>query len=369
MRRFASLAVAATLLAGPATAFAEFTSPSDLLMAVEAETKPQTFSVTAKGHVDQTWFAIWANGAAEGLKSDMMTGKMKMSMTVDVVYNDFKMRAKGQVLMKDGMVYAKLDSITGAYSDLFMTFNAAFGQKLWLQIPMDPSMLEMHAGMTGMGTPEEANEMFSMTHTKFGAGHKYVLTMRPEYSQQFSDLMRDALGAQAVGQSDDFFPFRDLAYDNADFTVKVDTNAQDQFQYSSFDMHWKAGNAELTMTGNSQRQATTVYVETPKNVWTMEELEKHYNELMGIPSYEEEMMEWETEEGTEWEMPVEEDMMEGSDFDTVDSDEWWEPATDGSTQYYSDECWNPELDPLKKLMMQRSGECPVEDTNNRTFRR
>ncbi len=362
MRRFLSLALAAAMLAGPASALAEFTTPAELLGAIETQARPQSFSATIKGHKDTTWFTVWVNGSSEGVQSDLMHAKLKTKMTVDIVQGDMKVRLKGQIVMKDGSVYAKLDSIDGAYNDEFMSFSALFGQKLWLKIPMDEAMMEMQAAMLGMDssmTADQRNDMFTLEHTLFKAGHKYTLKMQPEFMDQFTQTLRDELGAQSI-DSDDFFPFRELANDNADFVVTVDTNVQDKFLDSKFTFSWKAGDTEISANGTSQVQSGGVAVETPKNFWTLDDLTKHFEKLSGMPSTDDMILPIDETDGMYDEYSPEDEM--GA------TDEWWQPSTDGETQYYSDDCWNPDLAPLKKLQMQRTGECPVEDINNRTYR-
>ncbi|HRH94020.1 MAG TPA: hypothetical protein PKV72_05830 [Candidatus Peribacteria bacterium] len=361
MRRFLSLALAAAMLAGPASALAEFATPADLLGAVETEGAPQSFSLTMKGHADQTWFTVWASGSAEGNQTEMMKMKLKSKMTVDVVHGDMKLRVKGQITMRDGSLYAKLDSVDGKYSDEFMSFSTLFGQKLWLKVPMEEAMMEMQNGMMGMAasSADERNQMFTMEHAAFKGGHKYTLKMHPEAMGELSQSLREALGARPDGTSDDFFPFEDLADDTADLTVTVDTNSQDKFQDSKFQMDWKAGSSELSMTGTSQR-TSAVAVETPKTFWTLDELSKHFQKLSGMPSFEEDMM-----------MPVDDSgsMMEGdynsTDTDLGASDEWWQPVDVPSD---NPDCYDPDIDALKKLTMQRSGECPVTKLYNRSFR-
>lgn len=364
MRRFISLAATAALLCGPASAFAEFATPTALLQAVQSEGRPQNFSITAKGHAQDTWFAIWASGAAEGTKADLNAAKMHMNMTMDIVHGDMKVRAKGQIMMNKGQLYAKLDSMDGKYADAFMTFNALFGQKVWLQLPVDAEMMQMQMD-PAMGMNGDEDAMYALTSTKFKGGYKYTLTMQPIYMDQLNESFREMMGTPR-GTSDDFFPFRELANDNADFSLTVDTNAKDEFQHSSFNLSWGGGDTELMVTGSSQRQAGAVHVETPKNVWTIQDLEDHYNKLMGMPTGDEMM-------------PVDEtggEMMEpgmtggSSSFDTIDGttgDEWWQPVD--NMQSEDPACSDPDLSPLKKLEMQRLGECPVVRTNNSTFRR
>lgn len=358
MRKLVSLAMAASMLLGPATALAEFSTPSDLLTATRDESRPQNFSITAKGHADDVWFAVWASGASEGSVRNLMSSKGKVKFTFDIVRGGMKIRAKAQLLVQGGNVYVKLDSIDGGYQDVFMTFKAMFGQNVWLKLPLDDAMFASELNQAMMPDVAAEAAAFNMTHTKTKGGHTYTLTLTPEAAVEMSDMLREALGAQNAGTSDDFFPFRDLANESLDMSMKVDTNNQDVYQHSSFTLHWMGGNAEITMNGTAQRQSTPVYVEVPKNAWTMEDVEKHYNELMGVPSYEE-----------DWTTPTTDEGMteDGATFDSVDTNEWWQPVDDSTT--YSEECWNPEISPLKKLQMQRSGECPIEDYNNRTFRR
>lgn len=362
MRRFLSLALAAAMLAGPASALAEFTTPAELLSAVQTQARPQSFSVTIKGHKDTTWFTVWANGSSEGSQTDLMHAKLKTKMTMDIVQGDMKVRVKGQITMKEGSLFAKLDSVDGGYSDEFMSFSALFGQKLWLKIPMEDSLMEMQSAMMGLDpamNADQQNQMFTLEHTKFKSGHKYTLKMLPEFMEQITQTLRDELGAQSI-DSDDFFPFRELANDNADFSMTVDTNTQDQFLSSKFNFEWKAGDTAISANGSSQVQAGGVYVETPKTFWTMDDLTKHFEKISGMPSTDDMILPIDETDGMYDEY--------NPDDETGSTDEWWQPSTDGETQYYSDDCWNPDLAPLKKLQMQRTGECPVEDINNRTYR-
>lgn len=317
--------------------------------------------MTANGHADDVWFAVWASGASEGSPAEILGAKAKLKMTVDVVRGGMKLRIKGQILVHNGNVYAKLDSIDGGYQDVFMSFKAMFGQNVWLRIPLTDAMFASELNEVMMPDVAAEAEAFTMTHTKTKSGNTYTLSLTPDAAVEMSDMLRTMLNAQQTGVSDDFFPFRDLANESLDMTMKVDTNAQDQYQSSTFSLEWMGGNAKMSMTGKAQRQSSPVYVEVPKNAWTMEDVEKHYNELMGIPSYEEE----------DWTVPMMDEGMteDGASFDSVDTDEWWQPVEDANTPSYSDDCWNPDVSPLKKLQMQRSGECPVEDYNNRSFRR
>ncbi len=351
MRRL-SIALSALYLLSPLAASAAYMSPSALMSAIQSGA-PRSFSIAAHAEAQgDTYVSVWSNGTLQG--TDSMDMQIWAKTTVDVVSGDFKVRAKGEMMVIGGMLYVKVASIDGSMKSDFATLSTDFVQHKWLKTPFDASALEVvenPAFSLSETDVMEADETFNMvTKTENNGGTTYTLTLKSDAAAQLALSIREAL-QDTSSVSDDFFPWRALA-EGMHFDMTVKTNSKDAFLGSSYSMSTKGKESSFTLTG-TEKPAAALNLKAPAGAMSFDEVGAM---LMGeMPTYLDEsssdMMEPEMMEPTDDIITIE----PTSSFDSIDND------TLAS-------CDDPSMDAMKLLAMQRDGTCPVTKTPTRYTR-
>ncbi len=349
MRRL-SIVLTTLFLLSPLTASAAYTTPSEILDAMQTGT-PHSFSATAHAaSANKMYVSVWANGNLEG--NDPTTIKFWTKATVDVVSGDMKVRAKVELMMMDGVLYAKLNSLDGSMKNIFASLSATFRQNVWLKMPLDTdasALLPEHAYFLPTGDIYDADTIFNVTSVSNKKGTLSTLTLKPDAAADLALMIRELLqDTEAV--SDDFFPWRALA-ESVQFEMTLQTDSRGAFVGSSYTMSTKGANSSFALSG-TEKPTTALKLTAPSDAIGLEELGTMFTNSMpshmGMPSTSDMMMDHSVME------PI--DMM--YEFDSIDSAKAPpDPSCDDSL-----------VDSLKKLMLQRTGACPVIKTPTRYTR-
>lgn len=339
----------ALLMLAPTVALAAFDSPRALLTAVQ-EQSGRSFSMTVHGASQGTYVTLWANGASEGITPD--TTKLRSTATLDVVQGDMKMRAKGEVLVADNMLYAKLNSVNGTLSNTFGSFVLSGYQKQWLSLPFSEGVSPLLSQVVALDIASidaaNADTMYTLQHTMSNGINVYSLNLSLDYAPKLSQSLREMLG-DTQPTSSDFFPWRELA-EGIHYALVIRTDAQDRFLSSDLTLSTSGTSSTYNATVTEKALNGMVSVSVPKNVINVAE-------LMGMvfPSGESMMMN---------DLPAVDDMMMDTSHQMVDESV---PATEPSLHFYGVDsaCTDSSLDALTLVSLQRSGVCPVEKISTR----
>lgn len=352
-----SFAVAASLLLMPMQSLAAYSSPADLMAAVQENSVPHSFSVTAHAMSDGTYISVWASGTGQGRNPATMKATTKA--TVDVVKGKLKIRAKAELLATDGVLYARLVSLDGSYMNAFASVSGMLKQQLWVSMPLDEAMLESLTGgnglnMTSSMDPSEADHMFHM-QSKAGknGGTVYTLSLTQDFAVTLAQLIREMLNDNSSA-SDDFFPWRQLA-EGMRFESTIVTDAKDAFVSSAFSLSTSSNTSSLTINGTEKRLGGSLAVKAPANAVTMDQALASFadleNDVPGSMMPEEIMM-----QPTMPSVDVDSMVNEDATFDSVD---------EATTPTYTADCNDPSLSPQQLFTLQRGGFCPTAKKSTR----
>ncbi len=351
-----SFAVAASLLLVPMQSLAAYSSPADLMAAIQNNAVPRSFSLTVHGMSDGTYVSVWANGSEQG--TDPATMQLTTKATVDVVKGKLKIRAKVELIATNGVVYVRLMSLDGSYMNAFASISGMFKQQLWISLPLDEGMLEAFSGgnglVAGAADPAQAEHMFHM-QSKPGknGGTVYTLSLTQDYAVTLAQLIREMLNDDSSA-SDDFFPWRQLA-EGMRFENTIVTDAKDVFVSSVFSLSTSSNTSSLSISGKEQRLAGTLNVKAPANTMTMDEALAAFSDLENdVPDAmmpDDIMM-----EPTMPSVDVDSMVDDGTTFDSVD---------EVSAPTYEADCTDPSLTPQQLLTLQRGGFCPTTKKSTR----
>jgi hypothetical protein len=351
MRRLISFAALSSLLLTPAAGLAAFDQPGQVLQAIRTQEQPRTFSSEVHGHKGDTYFAAWMSGSASAWNTPSQT-KLWGKMTVDVVRGVFKLRGKLEMIVTDGRVFVKLDSVDVSMADTVLAMSAELNQKKWVEVPMDDEMLKQWqdaASLTPQNT-ELVGGALEMTQTMNGANRIYKLSLQPEVMGQFKTMVSEMFSGYGMA---------DLPDAIVEFGMTAEMTAGDAFVGSSAKIRVLSGDFEMTVTGNEKRLGTMAAVNIPADYLTSDQFEAYITSLgMGM-------------------MPFGDDMGMSDDMMTMPEDEWTDTALPEATnptfetiEPQSEESWDPrctdeETSPLLLLSLQRTGECPTVKPNTR----
>lgn len=308
---------------------------------------PRSFSLMVHADApDETYVSVWANGSMQGANPEDL--QLMTKVTLDVVSDEFNIRAKGEIMAVQGMLYLKITSVDGSMQSDFATLSAKLVQHKWLKTGLDTSSLDLVEnpvfGLTGNDT--EADNTFSMATKADANGTTYTLSLKPDAAAQLALMIRELLN-DTDSVSDDFFPWRDLA-EGMRFEMIVKTDAKDAFAGSSYSMSTKGTTSAFTLTG-TEKPTTALNLKAPAGAVTIDELAQLFgNSYLGSSS-DEMMMEPAM-------LDVEEVMINSSyqpnAFDMLDNNTL-------------SSCDDPSIDGAALVMMQREGVCPITRASTR----
>jgi len=349
-----SFAVAASLLLAPLSAAAAYSSPADLMAAVQDEKIPRAFSLTAHSMSDGTYVSIWAHGTQQG--KDVASMQMNTKATVDIVRGSMKIRAKAELIVTGGMLYVKLVSLDGAYASPFASVSAAIKQQQWIALPLDEAMLQEITGNAalpiGSSDAGAANTIFHM-QSKAGTNGStvYSLSLTQDYAITLAQMIRELLQDNS-SSSDDFFPWRQLA-EGMRFESTVITDAKDMFVSSSFSLSTSSTHSSLSLKGSETRLNTSLAIKAPANAVSINQAFASFADLTGdLPHSGLMLPTLDNLNATSgYEPMMMQPTLSDGNFNSID---------DVTPPEQSISCNNSSLAPAEFLMLQRSGVCPVQ---------
>lgn len=369
MRTFASLLLAAFFF--PVVAQAA-TAPE--LMTKMNMAPGATFSVTARVHQDDMYVSVWLKGTG-----GYTTPSLDAAATMDIVQGDMNARLKGDVRVNADGIFMRLREATGTFDNEFAHGMMSAYTKKWIQIG-DATMSELYfiglpldVGQGAAGV-ELGDESFTVQSFASGGGTKHIMQLKPDAAAELARSILDLLGGdRPVIQ--DFFPWRALA-ESLQFEVTVQENSQGVLQSRTANINVQGENSYFVFDSTETFLAASPVVATPTDMITLEAIENLFgnNDVFTDESgWEEsdwEETDWEESDETMdmWEEDTDYlDFYNGS-FEDIDEEEGaleefdWEGD---QFEVYSSTCFT--TDDASLVMLQRSGECPVEKVSRRNL--
>ncbi len=327
MRR-SLLALGTTLLMlAPITASAAFTLPSELFQSLAQDTAASDFSLMMNGGSDGSYAAAWISGSQQG--TDVESLQLTLKATIDFVEKGKTIRVKGAVMIVNGTLYAKLDSISGTNEVLVKEASAGATLNQWFALPLDEGTVQSITGesmssVTGIDL-KQADSIFEMRHSNSANGTVYTLHFTEEFSALIAQTLREGMNdTSSVGT--DFFPWEALAK-LVTFTMTVRTDLQDRPLASAFSFMMNSPESYVRLSGSDAKRTSPLSLSAPANA-------------MSIIDY-----------------------LTGSPVETPDAPAMTEPTSTLSPA--SEDCNDPSVTPQEYLMLQRIGSCPVSRTSTR----
>jgi hypothetical protein len=286
MRRLSSTLVTFALLSQPLSALALYETPGAVLQAVRFDASAKMFNAEVHGVDGTTYFSAWMNGKMEGV--EYADAKVSAQVTVDIEDAESHMRGrfKGSVMILDGQLYAKLDSMEGTFEDETLLGTVRLATKKWINFPVDANTVaEIQNALSQTGDPSEADDLYTMTRTPYQYGSSYTLTARP--------------GAD--------IPMTSLE-------MKIDTDYKDVVQVSKLTFEGTTGDFAIHGQAKAERMKTALSLTAPTDSVGFEWLMNHLSSIdpddifNGSDALDFEDDVWsEEEEGDEWTEIIEEE--------------------------------------------------------------
>ena len=130
------LCIVPSVIILPVIALAAFTSPSDLLIATQFAGKPLDVNYAAHVAVNATQATVWVKGKVQG--KDAKTEKANLKVTVDIAdATAGTVRVRGQIRAVDGVVYARVDSMTKKSNVDLDAVGKQIKMSQWYSAPID----------------------------------------------------------------------------------------------------------------------------------------------------------------------------------------------------------------------------------------
>lgn len=258
--RFLPIAVSLTVLLSPLSALAA--TPSELVTSIQNSGVARNFTMQTHSESAGTYTTVWANGVAQGSGTDSEFWTMA---TVDMSRGGNTMRAKVEVMIIGGTLYAKLHSMTG---DLSVGGPQAFMDKKWVSTTADAGAIQQ----LFFGIPFDVaaidathlNEMYSVRTND----NTHTLTMLPGSAIKLALTLRGLLGDTGP-VSDDFLPWRQLG-ENTNVTVRILTDSRGNFASGSFSLRMKNRQSLFTASGTQTRRGAATTMTPPAPVEPLE---------------------------------------------------------------------------------------------------
>jgi hypothetical protein len=277
MRRLSSALVTFALIAQPLAVAAFYETPGAILQAVRFDASAKMFSAEVHGSNGTTYVSAWMNGKMEG--TEYPEAKLSAQVTVDVADTESHMkgRFKGAIMILDGQLYAKLDSMEGTFEDDVLLGTVRLATKKWINFPVDADMVEeIQNAIHQTGDPAEADDHFTMVRTPYQYGSSYTLTMNPE-DEEITSLQ-----------------------------IKVDTDYKDAVQVSKVTFEGTAGDFAITGQAKAERMKTPLTLTAPADSVSFEWLMDHLSAINpddifnGSDAFEEDIWSEDEEGDDEW---------------------------------------------------------------------
>lgn len=180
MRTLSSAILIISVVLQPLSAFAFYETPGQIMQAVQFDPSANMISAEIHGVNGTTFVSAWIKGQKEGM--EYADTKLNVQVTVDVedTAEHVKGRLKGSVILLNGLLYIKVDSLDGTFEDEVLLGTLHFAMKKWIQVPVDAeTMEEIHDALHHMGDPLQADDRFTMTRVPYQYGSSYTLSLQP----------------------------------------------------------------------------------------------------------------------------------------------------------------------------------------------
>ncbi len=261
--RFLPIAVSLTVLLSPLSAVAA--TPSELVTSIQNSGAARNFTMQTHSESAGTYTTVWANGVAQGSGTDSEFWTMA---TVDMTRGGTSMRAKVEVMIIGGTLYAKLHSMTGDLGNGFVGGPQAFMDNKWVSTTADAGAIQQ----LFFGIPFDVaaidathlNEMYSVRSND----NTHTLTMLPGSAIKLALTLRGLLGDTGP-VSDDFLPWRQLG-ENTNATVRILTDSRSNFASGSFSLRMKNRQSLFTASGTQTRRGAATTMTPPAPVEPLE---------------------------------------------------------------------------------------------------
>ncbi len=337
MRRFLLLFISAALLLSPALSFAAFSTPSQLIEALQDDARARSFFATAHAGSQGTYVSVWANGKEQGKQAENTS--LSMNVTVDVVQGTTKTRMKGQVLVIDEILYFKILSVQSTPKDA----ATAVLQNQWISIPLVQSAFssvssDLVTGFTS-SEPTAVNSIFTLSSYTDKGLRVYKLSLTPDSAVDLAMQLKDLLN-DTQSTSSDFFPWRELGK-SISFSMTVVLTGKDRFVSSSFSLSMRTKNSSFSARGSEQVLSGPLSLTAPTDAIA----------LSSLPQ---------SARGLTQELPL---MLQEPSLPQESPESGTELSAPNSVP--SDACTDPTVSSAKLLELQRSGVCPTKKVPTR----
>lgn len=246
MRRLSSALVTFALIAQPLSAFAFYETPGAVLQAVQFDASAKTITGEVHGNNGTMYVSAWLKGQMEG--AEYADAKVSAQVTVDLedAASHVKGRFKGAVMILDGQLYAKVDSVEGTFEDDALMGTMRFAVKKWISVPVDAdTVAAIQNAITQTGDPAEADSKFSFHRTPYQYGSSYTLTM----NQSEEDL--------------------------TSLEIKVDTDYKDTVQVSKVTFEGMANGFTLNGQVKAEKMKYDLTLTAPVDIISIDMLMNH----------------------------------------------------------------------------------------------
>lgn len=310
-----------------------------------------TYSFTIHTHSEDVYVSVWSKGTMSVIGTQ--TPLVDAQATIDVVYQDMKVRLKGDLKMNAEGIFVRVKEASGKFDNeaIHSAMNAY--TKKWIRVA-DAETLSLF-GQGGMMVDDDlqtTNDMFTVQSVPSAQGTKHIVQMKPDTAAGIAGDLFDMLGDRPLIQ--DFFPWRALA-ESMQFEVVINENAKGMLTTRTSTMNLNGEKSYVRMTSSETFSYTAPTITTPTDWIAAEEMIALFDTV--DPFVQDAMQ-------VEYDESLYEDYEE---FDSTDEDmlEFGEEWSNDGYQVWSGDCWAETSAEL--VALQRSGDCPVEKVSRRNL--
>ncbi len=195
MRSRFSLSIGILTAILPLVALAAFKSPSSLLASIHF--KGQPLNISYETHVESEEFrgSAWVKGQVQASK-DIKSVKAALRLTADFAMNDLQVsRVSSQIRIVDGMLYVRIDRLSGGMTEAFGMLTADIKSNEWYAVPLEETAAKE---LTDEGLNQEevkkivaqlVDALFGMTTQTNGSIVTYSLKPKATAAQELVDAI------------------------------------------------------------------------------------------------------------------------------------------------------------------------------------
>lgn len=221
------------------------------MQAVQFDPSAKMISAEVHGVHGTMFISAWLKGQIEGV--EYADAKINAQVTVDIedTANHVKGRFKGSIMILDGLLYAKLDSMEGTFEDDVLLGTIRLATKKWINFPVDAATVaDIQDAIRQSGDPSEADDRFTLARTPYQYGSSYTLTLKSDVDATIKNL-----------------------------EIKVDTDYKDVVQVSKLTFEGTAGDFAINGQAKAERMKTPLSFQAPVDAVSMDWLIQHLSSL------------------------------------------------------------------------------------------